>query len=187
MPTIRPHFVGTDVELFGKYVNQAKHYYEFGSGGSTYFTASIPSIETIHSVESDMQWFTNVYTDLSNRITMSYIDICSNGDYGNPGPGATDAMKRKYSDSIYDMSGKHIDVMLIDGRFRVACGLKSFNVLDDDSYLIIDDYLNRNYYHILNNYYDIVESGNVMVVMKKKKGVSPPTSKIISKYELIQR
>lgn len=74
---------------------------------------------------------------------------------------------------------------LIDRRFRVACGLKAFNVLTDDSYLIVDDYLPRRQYHILNNYYDIIEKGNVMVVMKKKKNISPPTQEIIAKYELI--
>jgi len=182
---IKPHFVGTDIHLFTKYVNTAKTYFEFGSGGSTYFTANIPSIDNIYSVESDMEWFSKLNADLSNRITIKYVDICAlPKNWGNPGPDATDDMKRNYTDSIYDVSDKHIDVMLIDGRFRVACGLKSFNVLDDESYLIIDDYLNRPGYHILNNYYDIVERGNVMVVMKKKKDISPPTQEIISKYEL---
>lgn len=80
-----------------------------GSGGSTYFVANIPSIEMIYSVESDREWFSKVHADLSNRVTTKHVNMNTvPKTWGHPGPGATDDMKRQYSDSIYDVSDKHI-------------------------------------------------------------------------------
>jgi hypothetical protein len=76
---------------------------------------------------------------------------------------------------------------MIDGRFRVACCLKCFEVINDDCYIIFDDFLNRKKYHVVLNYYDIIEKteDKRMVILQKKKNISMPTDKIVKNYELI--
>ena len=41
------------------------------------------------------------------------------------------------------------DVILIDGRFRVACFLFSLINAKEGSILILDDYVNRSHYHVV--------------------------------------
>jgi hypothetical protein len=61
----------------------------------------------------------------------------------------------KYRSSFIDyISGvwnfkSQADVILIDGRFRVACFLYSLIHAKKDSIIIFDDYLNRPWYHIV--------------------------------------
>ena len=52
--------------------------------------------------------------------------------------------------------------------------------------ILFDDFLNRDKYHIVLNYYTIIDktANNRMVILKKKDGVQIP-EEIIKKYELI--
>jgi hypothetical protein len=94
-----------------------------------------------------------------------------------------------YSEHIRNLSieeRSRIDLVMVDGRFRVACCLKCFDVINDCCYVIFDDFLHRKKYHIVLNYYDIVEKteDKRMVVLRKKNNVSIPAD-LIKKFELI--
>ena len=95
-----------------------------------------------------------------------------------------------YSEHIRNLSVEErskIDLVMIDGRFRVACCLKCFDIINDDCYIIFDDFLHRKKYHIILNYYDIIEKteDKRMVILRKKKNISIPDDKIVKNYELI--
>jgi hypothetical protein len=79
-----------------------------------------------------------------------------------------------------------IDLVMIDGRFRVACCLKCFDIINDGCFIAFDDFLNRKKYHIILVYYEIVEKteDKRMVILRKKKNISIP-DELIKKYELI--
>jgi hypothetical protein len=94
-----------------------------------------------------------------------------------------------YSEHMRNLSIEErskIDLVMIDGRFRVACCLKCFDVINDDCYIIFDDFLNRKNYRVILDYYDIIEKteDKRMVVLRKKKNISIP-DELIKKYELI--
>ena len=94
-----------------------------------------------------------------------------------------------YSEHIRNLcveERSNIDLVMVDGRFRVACCLKCFDVINDDCYIIFDDFLNRKNYHIILVYYEIVEKteDKRMVILRKKKNVSIPPD-LIKNYELI--
>ena len=80
-----------------------------------------------------------------------------------------------------------IDLVLVDGRFRVACSLKCFAIIKPDCLIAFDDFLKRPQYHIVLDYYNIVEKtkDNSMVILQKKGDVSYIAEDIIKKYELI--
>ena len=69
-----------------------------------------------------------------------------------------------------------IDLVFIDGRFRVACCLKCYDVIKDNCLIAFDDFWNGQHYHIVLDYFDIVEKtkDNRMVILKKKNNVSVP-------------
>lgn len=191
---MEPHLNKNDKLLFYKYLDKAKVYFEFGSGGSTYQASIRDNIEYICSVESDLVWYNNLQKLIKNRSRINYIYNDINtipNNWGNPGLTCPNNKKINYSEHIRllekDKSSK-IDLILIDGRFRVACCLKCYDVINDDCYILFDDFLNRKYYHIVLDYYDIVDKteDNIMVVLKKKKGKKIQND-IIKKYEIIHQ
>ena len=109
----------------------------------------------------------------------------------NPGKNATNIQKINYSNQITKLSKEEqesIDLVLIDGRFRVACCLICYDIIKDSCLIAFDDFLNRPQYHIVLEYFDIIEKtqDNRMVILKKKKNVNIP-KELIKKYELNQQ
>ena len=97
-----------------------------------------------------------------------------------------DEIYQQWNDLIDNEKTKDIDLVFIDGRFRVACCLKCYDIIKDSCRIVFDDFLNRPQYHIVLDYFDIVEKtqDNIMVILKKKKNINIP-KEIIDKYELI--
>lgn len=87
---------------------------------------------------------------------------------------------------LTDEQFKTINLILIDGRFRVACCLKCFNKMNDECVIAFDDFTIRKNYHIVLDFFNIIDNdqGCAMVILKKKQNVSIPKS-LIKKYELI--
>lgn len=186
---MEPHLATNDKQLFYKYLDKATNYFEFGSGGSTYQAALRANIASIHSVESDFAWYTRMVSLLREkphvRLVYNEMDTKAN-TWGNPGPASTKEQKMRYSEQIRMLDTSGLDLILIDGRFRVVCCLKCFDVISDDCLIAFDDFLDRPAYHVVLAYYDIIErtGDNRMVILKKKAGMVVP-NELILKYELV--
>ena len=89
----------------------------------------------------------------------------------------------KLSNSI-KLLPTNTDLLLIDGRFRVASCLKSYNHLKDDCLIAFDDFIQRPYYHSVLKHFKIINQGNRMVILQKLPD-KPPPIELIQKYELI--
>jgi hypothetical protein len=188
-------WLGTnDKSMFYKYLNKSNTYFEYGSGGSTYQAAIRSNITKIYSVESDREWHNKLKTILKdyNHIEFIYNEMDTKpNDLGHPGPNSTPEQRINYSNHIKlideDMQ-KKVDIVMIDGRFRVSCCLKCFDVINDDCVIIFDDFLNRPQYHVVLDYYEIIEKtqDNRMVILKKKKHINCVPNELIKKYELIK-
>jgi len=93
---------------------------------------------------------------------------------GYPGPNSTQMQHINYSNYLRKLTKseqKSIDLIFIDGRFRVACCLKCFDIINADCLICFDDFLDRPKYHVVLDYYDIIENttDNRMVILKRKK------------------
>ena len=180
-----------DYIMFSKYLDNITIYFEYGSGGSTYQASIRNNIKKIYSVESDITWQNKLKETIKNsniNFIFNKMDTHPN-TWGHPGKNATEIQKKKYSNYIKELSKAEqdsIDLVFIDGRFRVACCLKCYNVIRDDCVIVFDDFLNRPHYFIVLDYFNIVEKtqDNRMVILKKKLNLNIP-SNIIDKYELI--
>lgn len=95
--------------------------------------------------------------------------------------------KINYSSQILHIKDK-ADIILIDGRFRVSCALKSYNIIDLDTILVFDDFLNRKHYHIILEYFKIINKtkDNCMTILQKIPGKIIP-EELIKKYEIDPR
>lgn len=187
--------------LFYKYLDLSHVYFEFGSGGSTYQAAK--RNKKIYSVESDVAWHQKIQRDMKNisiqineALAKNNIKITFNPDityltidlhvgkkrWGWPGKDT------KYDDWIkytraYDHSKYKADLILIDGRFRVACGLNVFKQIDNNVLVYIHDFFNRNQYHILLNYFDVADRADTSVVLRKKTNPPYLPEDLLNKYE----
>lgn len=89
---------------------------------------------------------------------------------------ATNIQKINYSDQIRKLSREEqdsIDLVLIDGRFRVACCLKCYDIIKDNCLIAFDDFLDRPHYHIVLEYFDIIEKHRIIVwLFLKRKNVN---------------
>lgn len=189
---MEPWLSDNDKQMFYKYLDKASIYFEFGSGGSTYQAYLKQNIQKIYSVESDLEWHNKLREILNNNDKVHFIYNEMNArpnTWGYPGNNSTPSQQKKYSDQILiidENERKKIDLVLIDGRFRVACCLKCFGVVGDDCVIAFDDFLDRPNYHIVLNYYNIIEKtrDNRMVILKKKLDVDSIPKQIIDQYEL---
>lgn len=173
-----PFIFGDNLELFNKYLSKSNVYLEFGSGGSTYSAIHTHNVSHVEFVESDPEWFKKV-SDACPRAVGHFIDIDTiPRTGGNPGPKASIENMKSYSDVFV----KGVDTVFIDGRFRVSCALKIHSKIDDDCVVLFDDFLNRPQYHIVKEYYDIIEHGTQLVVMKKRCDTTV-TSDMMDKYD----
>ena len=187
---MEPLLSTSNKDTFLKYLDKSSHYFEFGSGGSTYQASIRDNIKHIYSVESDIEW-QNLLKDKikKNNITYFFCDIDTQpNNWGYPGKNASNIQKINYSNQmkyLTDEEKKKIDFIFIDGRFRASCCLKCFYQMQDDCIIAFDDFLNRPEYHIVLQYFDIIEQSEneFMVILKKKKNIDIPYN-VILKYEL---
>lgn len=185
-------FHGDDKKLFDKYINNAQFYFEYGAGSSTYYASLKQNLKKIIVVESDKEWYNkvnNIIVD-KEKFIFNYIEMNSiHNTLGYPGPNSTKEDWINYSDIITkiskDISSK-IDLVLIDGRFRVACSLKCFDIINDNCIILFNDFFTRDKYHVLLDFYNVIDktSSNTMAVLTKKK-CAPPCNELIRKYEVL--
>lgn len=93
---------------------------------------------------------------LSERVTYT----CAPVDRGTGGWGVSHAFEegtyrvfKSYVDAVTTLNESVYDIVLIDGRARVACALKVLPYLNDDSLVLLHDARREKYAPIL-NYYD---------------------------------
>lgn len=165
-------------------LSTATAYGEYGAGETTLFVAGLAHLKEIHSVESDQGWIRDLEAQMPpGRVQFHHKNIGTlYKSWGHPGPMATEAQKRAYSDPI--QSAAHIDVLLVDGRFRVACALKAHGWLSATATLVFDDFWIRPQYHLILDYFDVVERIDTIAVLKPKKHMVVPAP-LIQRYELV--
>jgi len=181
-----------DKEMFYKYLNNAKNYFEYGSGGSTYQASIRQNIQNIYCVESDLLWIHKLKKQIKNtNVVFIHNEMKTRPNtFGSPGKNSTKEERMGYSNQfrmLDETIRNNIDLISIDGRFRVACCLKCFDAMNDNCFIAFDDFLNRQQYHVVLDYYDIVErtTKNRMVILKKKPDCESVPEELITKYELI--
>jgi hypothetical protein len=180
-PIIKP----LDKILFYKYLDKATHYMEFGSGGSTYQASIRPNIKSICTVESDLEWIQKLQSKITHSsIQYNYIDIQAlPRNLGYPGKECSLLDMKKYSDIKIP---SETDLVLIDGRFRVACCLKLIGQINENCIVAFDDFLDRPAYHVILDFFSILEQteNKSLVILKWNVG-SIPSLELINKYECI--
>lgn len=144
-------FNGQDM-LFKVNIKGISVYAEYGVGESTVWVLKNTKSNII-AVDSSKEWLEKIKLktssrDTSNRIDFNWVDLGPLSNWGKPTSYAKIENIDTYLNYIWQQSLKP-NLVLIDGRFRVACFLTCLLKADSGTKLIFDDYVNRPYYHII--------------------------------------
>ncbi len=169
---------GDEVATLQSYQRKSDIYLEFGAGGSTFLALNAGAAK-IYSVESDLSWieFLECYKQIRTAERMDKLNFyCINIGRLKPfGYPIDDSRKEHYKDysDIYSKQAhlENADSVFIDGRFRVACALATALNCKKDTAIMIHDYTNREYYHVVEQFLDIVKITDSLAVFKIKSDI----------------
>ncbi len=165
--------------FFDNAVKHCRNYLEFGSGGST-LRAIQKSKARIYTVESSPEWLAHMRKYLilrlpeQKRVFIFPVDIGPTEKWGRPASEKSEHLFESYSSAIFnEIDTQEIDLVLIDGRFRVACTLKTILECQNNNELriLIHDFWNRGQYHVLLKYLDTIDRVDTIGLFSIKKKI----------------
>ena len=164
-----------ELGLFNKTLSKADAYLEFGIGGSTVFASQFQNLHCLKGIATNENWIGGVSTETpvatalaQGRLELVFVDIgptIGNGfpDYYADGHGRHVEHWNNYcAQNMTSCAGQPVKnrVVLVDGRFRVACFLKTLLAINSDegskTQILFHDY-HRPAYHVVQKFADIVE------------------------------
>lgn len=175
-----PHLDEEGLRYFESRISTVSRYLEYGSGGSTVLAHK--HVDCLVSVDSDRRFLRAVEKALRTspaqcETILMPVNIGLTEGWGRPvftKPTARRIRRwRAYPKApwvFYNDRKVEPDLIFIDGRFRLACALESLlNQSDRSTYpILVDDYLGRPYYAVLEQFGDLVEMKGRIAVFRKK-------------------
>lgn len=150
-----PHMDEDGRALLEARLGDAKCLLEYGAGGSS-MTAARLKVPTIISVESDTDFLAATGAAVRASATHSafighHADIGPTKEWGNPADRSKVHLWPRYCSDVWARITRERlpqpDVVLIDGRFRVACLLATVLMARPGTRILFDDYFDRPAYH----------------------------------------
>ena len=173
-----PEFDAASAPAFTDLLLRSRFYLEYGSGGSTLLAARAG--KRFISVDTD-RWFLRsvgrAIGTLSTDQRLVHADIGPTGPWGKPLRSRTPSRRRLRKWRAYAATPWKIiapddapDLVLVDGRFRVAAALLCCQRLHADprARILVDDYVGRPGYAIIERHADLVGMAGRMAMFKPR-------------------
>lgn len=173
-------FPGACTDFVQRTYDRSNLIVEYGSGGSTCYAAEAG--KSVITVESSIHWLMELVSSCAERgfpgkVVPIWADIGQTKEWGHPVDRSKSADWHRYPNSPWTYCDEHDlspDVVLIDGRFRVACFLATCLAIKKKTEVLFDDFAGRPYYH---DVLDVVpmarQVGNRMAVFEVEPGQLP--------------
>ena len=143
-------------------------FFETGSGCSSiiakYYT------KKSYAVEGCKDWYEKGIKNGLKKNLIFHDLKPDNPIWSYPGKKSTLDDWKKYFQSY--KSSYNADVILIDGRFKVATALDIFDKIKEDTIVLIHEFQERPKYYIIENYYQYVYHWDRLTAFIKKKGIN---------------
>lgn len=168
-----------EIELFDNLIQKSQHYLEFGMGGST-IRALIKSKAKVYTVESSHDWieamreYRIIRNQEKHRLRVFRVDIGPTREWGHPQSEDHHHLFEGYSSGVFkSINAGELDFILIDGRFRVACVLKTILACHGNERvrIMIHDFWNREEYHRVLEHLDVLDKVDTAGIFSIKKNV----------------
>lgn len=155
-----PHMEPEGIALLGEHLTGIRVFLEYGSGGSSLMVAQA-GVKSIYSVDTDKQFLKAVRQRLledgipRRRYIPIYADIGATKEWGRPVDESHARDWPAYCTAPWEKllkTGERPDLVLIDGRFRVASFLITMLMAPPGCVILFDDYVDRPEYHVVERY-----------------------------------
>lgn len=191
---LKPEMTEAEIAVLRECFSKAASLVEFGSGGSTLLAVRSHSLRRIWSVESDPGWIARLReqpdvrgAEQAGRLHLQGIDIGAVGDYGYPRELAMQANWPRYYEAVWDDADAiKTDLVLIDGRFRVACALEALARCQPHTILLFHDFWNRTPYHPVLAFTDWLGSCDSLAILRRKPTVDLASLDVVRKTHRLQ-
>jgi hypothetical protein len=175
-----PNFDEAAAAYFRRQIGSVRNYLEYGAGGSTIFANKL--VNTLVSVDSDASLLADVRRKLAaesrRAVTkLVHVNIGLTQDLGMPVfTKPTRRRVRRWEDyptapwRFFRSIAQQPDLILVDGRFRVACVLESLLSLSplSTTQILLDDYAERPYYQVVERFADLEMVGRMAVLRPRR-------------------
>jgi len=161
---LTPHMKKGEIGCLLRYMQAANTLLEFGCGGSTLMAVNA-GIKNILSVESDPKWIEKLKEEYSileavkhQQLKFFLPDLGPVGAWGGSFDVDSKAKWHSYHSAVWQqVDSSAIDLVFVDGRFRVACALQALLRVRSDCKILIHDFWNRSKYHVLLDFLTVEE------------------------------
>ncbi len=156
------HMTADEADLFAACLARARRILEFGCGGSTLLALSNEAA-SVWSVDNVPEWIEKVSAEplakealRSRRLKFIRVDTGPTGAWGRPASEEhRDWWPRYHTKPWRRVPAETLDLIFIDGRFRVACTVQAILRAKDDCVICIHDFWNRPRYEVLLEFLDV--------------------------------
>jgi hypothetical protein len=181
--------------MLRRHLNGAERYLEFGMGASTSLALDSEGVKRIVTCESDSAFFAKMAaTDSrvkaaveSGRLKVWLADIGETVNWGRPKNDLWRHLWPGYSLAPFS-DFRDYDMVLVDGRFRMACALQAILNASKTFTLLIHDYRKRYALHRLewSGLVTVVESVDSLVVLRPRPIANlRAVQRAIAKYQYL--
>jgi hypothetical protein len=155
---------------------KAARYLEYGAGASTQMAVGCENIKTIYSIESDKNFVEATLAkdaaimeaQASARLHFEFVNIGATRKWGFPQNRSKLHLWPNYALAPY----RHPidwDLILIDGRFRVACILLAALEVRPGCKILVHDFVGRPEYKSVLRYMKIAQQTDTLVQLEKRE------------------
>jgi len=174
----RPHLIKEELIAFLSLLTKDTIFFETGSGCSS-IIAKYYAKKT-YAVEGCKKFY-NIGIKNGLKDVLIFKDLKpDNPTWSYPGKKSSIKDWKNYFQSY--KKEYNADVILIDGRFKVATAMDIFDKIRDDAIILLHEYNSRPRYFVLENYYNYVYHWGSLYCFVKKKNIKEIPLEIQKKY-----
>jgi hypothetical protein len=180
------------LQVFSECLSGIDVFLEYGCGASTIYAAN-HGVKTIISVDSAPQSVTagqEEVTSLPSEVHITYCNVGKVKAWGMPVDNSAIRAYHQYSVVPWKIAKeKNVtpELVLVDGRFRVACFLYSLISCEPGTKILFDDYFDRPYYDVVEKFCKLHERiGRMGVFIASREFDFPEIVECFGKYSIIK-
>lgn len=184
-----PLMTSEEIQFFRQELSKADAYLEFGVGGSSAVASTYPNLQCYKGIDSSKDWIEQVSKEDTiaklfekGIAELKYVDIGKTGRLGYPVDNTTFTLWPKYSNEGFAKCHARANhrLVLLDGRFRVACFCKLLLAMDQEeaskTHMLIHNY-RWEAYHVIEEFADLIEMHGGLALLQKKSNADPTSLK----------
>lgn len=174
----KPHLIGKELYAFVSLLTKNTTFFETGSGCSS-LIAKYYAKKT-YAIEGDIKYYELGIKNGLKEILIFKDLKPTRPDWSFPGNDTNIEDWKKYFQSY--KKEYNADVILIDGRFKVATAFDIFNKIRNDTIILLHEYDSRPFYYIIEKYYKYIYHWDSLFAFIKNDKIKEIPLTIQKKY-----